>query len=96
MTIRNILLAGAALASATSLSATSAQAVNLVTNGSFETGDLTGWTSTYGVLNPFGTTYGSGMDGAHWAWLAGFLLRRVFRFDFLLLFFLFSGRAVVQ
>lgn len=53
------------------LSASQAKAVSFV-NGSFETGDLTGWTSTYGVLNPFGTTYGSGMDGAHWAWLAGF------------------------
>lgn len=44
------------------------------TNGSFETGDLTGWTSSadsFG-LNPFGTTYGSGMDGRYWAWLAGF------------------------
>ena len=71
MTIRNILLAGAALASATSLSATSAQAVNLVTNGSFETGDLTGWTSDSGSYNPFGTTYGTGMDGTYWHWLGG-------------------------
>lgn len=49
----------------------SAQAVGFV-NGSFETGDMTGWTtdSPYG-LNPFGTTYGSGMDGTYWHWLAG-------------------------
>lgn len=45
-------------------------------NGSFETGDLTGWTGSatsdgWG-LNPFGTTYGSGMDGTYWAWLAGY------------------------
>ena len=43
------------------------------TNGSFETGDTTGWTFSadpYG-LNPFGTTYGSGMDGLWWAWMAG-------------------------
>ena len=51
---------------------TSAHAANLITNGSFETGDLTGWTSSYGSLNPFGTTYGSGMDGTYWAWLAGY------------------------
>lgn len=43
------------------------------TNGSFETGNLTGWTSdsNFGV-NPFGTTYGQGMDGTYWHWLAGF------------------------
>jgi hypothetical protein len=63
------------------LGAGSAQA-NLVTNGSFETGDTTGWTvdaasSGYG-LNPFGTTYGSGMDGSSWAWLAGYELGREF------------------
>jgi PEP-CTERM motif-containing protein len=42
-------------------------------NGSFETGDMTGWvtTSPYG-LNPFGTTYGSGMDGTYWHWVAGY------------------------
>lgn len=42
-------------------------------NGSFETGDLTGWTSdtTWGV-NPFGTSLGSGMDGQWWAWLGGY------------------------
>jgi hypothetical protein len=43
-------------------------------NGSFETGDLTGWVETVGpgVLNPFGTTFGAGMDGTFWAWLGGF------------------------
>ncbi|PWU12045.1 MAG: hypothetical protein C5B51_01495 [Terriglobia bacterium] len=45
-------------------------------NGSFETGDTTGWTTTYSSfdsgLNPFGTTYGTGMDGTYWAWLAGY------------------------
>lgn len=60
------LLAGAALVS------TGAQA-NLIVNGSFETGDLTGWTSDTGFgLNPFGTTYGAGMDGTYWHWLAGY------------------------
>lgn len=49
-------------------------------NGSFETGDLTGWggtatTDVYG-LNPFGTTYGSGMDGTYWMWLAGYEVNR--------------------
>ncbi len=72
MIIRKTLLASAALALVTSLGATGAQAVNLVTNGSFETGDLTGWTSTEGSYNPFGTTYGSGMDGKYWHWLAGY------------------------
>ncbi len=62
----------AATASALALSAP-AHAVNLITNGSFETGDLTGWTSDTGFgLNPFGTTYGSGMDGTYWHWLAGY------------------------
>lgn len=45
-------------------------------NGSFETGDLTGWTGSatqFGSgLNPFGATRGSGMDGTYWAWLAGY------------------------
>jgi hypothetical protein len=48
-------------------------------NGGFETGDLTGWTSKEGAnsynpygYNPFGTTYGAGMEGSHWAWLAGY------------------------
>src|SRR5438105_1003835 len=45
-------------------------------NGSFETGDLTGWSGTattdgYG-LNPFGTGFGSGFDGTYWMWLAGY------------------------
>lgn len=55
-----------------SLAAGSASAVGFV-NGSFETGDMTGWTTTspYG-LNPFGTTYGAGMDGTYWHWLAGY------------------------
>ena len=49
-------------------------------NGGFETGDLTGWggtatTDPYGY-NPFGTTYGSGMEGTHWMWLAGYELDR--------------------
>jgi hypothetical protein len=30
-------------------------------NGSFETGDLTGWTASNGQLNPY-PTYGAGMD----------------------------------
>ena len=55
-----------------SLSAGGASAVSF-TNGSFETGDLTGWTSNTGDgLNPFGTTYGAGMDGTYWHWLAGY------------------------
>ncbi len=72
MIIRKTLLASAALALITSLGATGAQAVNLVTNGSFETGDLTGWSSTEVAYNPFGTAYGSGMDGRYWHWLAGY------------------------
>jgi hypothetical protein len=55
-----------------SLEVGSAQAVSFV-NGSFETGDLTGWTSNSpSGLNPFGTTYGAGMDGTYWHWLAGY------------------------
>ena len=48
------------------------------TNGSFETGDTTGWTFSADAfgLNPFGTTYGVGMDGLYWAWMAGFELPR--------------------
>ena len=65
------LLLVASAAAGIALSAAPAQA-SLITNGSFETGNLSGWTSTYGSLNPFGTTYGSGMDGTYWAWLAGF------------------------
>ena len=72
MTFKNALLAGAALLLATGAVSTGAQAANLLINGSFETGDLTGWTSTYGSYNPFGTTYGSGMDGKYWHWLAGY------------------------
>ena len=66
------LAAVSALCVGMSLAAGSASAAGFV-NGSFETGDLTGWTSnsTFG-LNPFGTTYGAGMDGIYWHWLAGF------------------------
>lgn len=71
MTIKKIILGTTALLAGAML-ATSAQAANLITNGSFETGDLTGWTSTYGSYNPFGTSYGAGMDGTHWAWIAGY------------------------
>lgn len=55
------------------LAGTTAARANLIVNGSFETGDLTGWTSdsAYG-LNAFGTTYGAGMDGTYWHWLAGY------------------------
>jgi len=57
-----------------------AQASPIVVNGSFETGDLTGWSGSATTdgegLNPFGTTYGSGMDGAHWMWLAGYEIDR--------------------
>lgn len=64
------LLAGAALTLA--VAGSGVARANLLVNGSFETGDLTGWTSNspYG-LNPFGTTYGSGMDGIYWDWLGG-------------------------
>jgi hypothetical protein len=57
-----------------------ANATPSITNGSFETADLTGWggtaTSDGFGYNPFGTTYGSGMDGSHWMWLAGYELGR--------------------
>lgn len=60
-----------AAAIAVSAIASGAQA-NLLVNGSFETGDLTGWTSNTGFgLNPFGTAYGAGMDGTYWHWLSG-------------------------
>ena len=71
MNTKRILLASAALTLATALSPTAAQA-NLLVNGSFETGTLAGWSSSEGSLNPFGTTYGAGMDGTYWAWLAGY------------------------
>jgi hypothetical protein len=44
MNLNGALLAGAALALATALGSTGAQAANLITNGGFETGDFTGWT----------------------------------------------------
>lgn len=67
------LVAATALALACTAGSTEASAANLITNGSFETGDLTGWTSNSGYgLNPFGTAYGSGMDGTYWHWLAGY------------------------
>ena len=74
MRIRNKHLAKAALAAALTLSATQAQAATeLITNGSFETGDMTGWTTDSAAgLNPFGTTYGTGMDGKYWHWLSGY------------------------
>ncbi len=54
------------------IGSTEASAANLITNGSFETGDLTGWTSNSSSgLNPFGTAYGRGMDGRYWHWLGG-------------------------
>jgi hypothetical protein len=59
--------------------ASQAHAVSIV-NGSFETGDLTGWGGTVTTdgngLNPFGTAFGTGMDGTYWAWLAGFEIGR--------------------
>ena len=67
----NILAAAVALVGL--MGANTANAAGF-TNGSFETGDTTGWTfsaDAYG-LNPFGTTYGVGMDGRYWAWMAGF------------------------
>jgi hypothetical protein len=42
----NSLMAGAAIALATSMAAMSAGAAELLTNGSFETGDLSGWSWT--------------------------------------------------
>ena len=69
----------AALAMVGLFSVTGAHAIGFV-NGSFETGDTTGWTVSadgYG-LNPFGTTYGSGMDGKYWAWVAGYEVPRYF------------------
>lgn len=60
------------IAFATVLISTAANA-NLLVNGSFETGDMTGWTTdSANGLNPFGTTLGSGMDGKYWHWLAGY------------------------
>lgn len=69
----------AAVAAAALLGTQSAGAAGFV-NGSFETGDTTGWTVSadgYG-LNPFGTIYGSGMDGRWWAWVAGYEAPRYF------------------
>lgn len=69
MKLRHFAAVGA-LCLGVSLAAGSASALGFV-NGSFETGDLTGWTSTEGSYNPFGTQYGQGMDGQYWHWLAG-------------------------
>ena len=67
-------LASGLLAATLALGMCAAQAgVLTFDNGSFETGDLTDWTSDTGSgLNPFGTTYGAGMDGRYWHWLSGF------------------------
>lgn len=71
MKLRHLAAVGA-LCLGVSLAAGSASALGFV-NGSFETGDLTGWSSSAGFgLNPFGTAYGSGMDGTYWHWLAGY------------------------
>ncbi|MDC8774460.1 rhomboid family intramembrane serine protease [Roseateles albus] len=72
-------LLAATAATAALMSANPASAAGFV-NGSFETGDTTGWaTSADGFgLNPFGTTYGSGMDGRYWAWVAGYEAPRYF------------------
>ena len=63
------------LAAAVLMGPLAAHAAPAITNGSFETGDLTGWSGTATTdgfgYNPFGTTYGSGMDGTHWMWLSG-------------------------
>jgi hypothetical protein len=69
--MKRLFLSGLLLASLC-LSLTGTATAGFV-NGSFETGDLTGWTSDspFG-LNPFGTAYGSGMDGIYWHWLGGF------------------------
>jgi hypothetical protein len=72
MKLKNCLLASTTIAVLAVLGTGSAQAMNLITNGSFETDDLTGWTSDSPYLNPFGTAYGSGMDGTYWHWLAGY------------------------
>lgn len=70
MSFKHALLAGATLALAASFGSTAAHA-NLLVNGSFETGDTSGWVDSNVGLNPYGT-YGAGMDGTYWAWLAGF------------------------
>lgn len=67
---------GLALAFAMALGSVGAQAAPVIVNGSFETASLSGWGGTATTdghgYNPFGTTYGSGMDGTHWMWLAGY------------------------
>ena len=71
----SLLCAGFALVATVSLSS-AANAVAFV-NHSFETGDLTGWTTgDADPLNRYGTTYGSGFDGTYWAFLAGFEINR--------------------
>ncbi len=73
--IRGLMLGVAVL-----LAPITTQAAPIITNGSFETGDLTGWSGTATTdgegLNPFGTTFGSGMDGTYWMWLAGYEIDR--------------------
>jgi hypothetical protein len=53
----NSLMAAAAIALATSMAAMSANAAELVTNGSFETGDFSGWTA-FGDMNFTGVSAG--------------------------------------
>lgn len=73
MNIRATALVGGAAACLLAVSfAGGASAAPSFVNGSFETGDLTGWTSTASTYNPYGTGYGSGFDGTYWHWLGGY------------------------